>query len=149
MYQTITAGTGEAEAAFNRVKSMDASLLSEFPDDPAILDHLTEHWVQIATWRQHSPTGSGGSVPDWEQLLDFYKTQSAAASGSTALAKYWASAYRGLAHKLEQMQRLGEAKEALRRALKLTPDDPDLQSNLARLLVLRAESPSPVRNRGD
>jgi serine/threonine protein kinase/tetratricopeptide (TPR) repeat protein len=143
MYCIINSRRSEAEAAFSRVKSMDASLLAEFPDDLAILEDLTEHWIQIAMWRQNSPTGSGGSAPDWDQLLEFYKTQAADASRSTALARYWASAYRQLAHKLEQVQRLSGAQEALRRALKFIPDDADLQSNLARLLVSRAESPSP------
>ena len=143
MYQTITGGIGAAEAAFSRIKSMDASLLSEFPDDPASLDNLTDHWIQIAMWRQSSGTGSGRSGADWDQLLEFYKTQSAAASSSTARAKYWASAYRGLAQKLEKVQRLGEAQEALSRALKLTPDDPDVQNDLARSLVLRPDAPSP------
>ncbi len=141
MYLMFTRGIKAAEPAFERVRSIDDSLFAELPADPANLEQLIEHWIQIATWRQ----GAGRTVEsgnDWNQILEFVKLHSADASSSPDRARYWGSAYRHLAHKLEEVARLSEAQEALRRGLKLDPGDPDLQSDLARSLVVTADLPS-------
>ena len=54
MYLMFTRGSTAAVPAFQRVKSIDEQLLSEFPNNPERLTQLTEHRIQMSLWLQNA-----------------------------------------------------------------------------------------------
>jgi eukaryotic-like serine/threonine-protein kinase len=128
-----------AERIFQRLRSIDEGVLADFPADPDSLAKLAEHRIQIVAL-----LGSAGMGPaadrELRELLAVYERASADASASADGARLYAAAYRRLASELEQVRRFPEARDALRRALKLGGDDPELESELARLLVTNVDA---------
>jgi tetratricopeptide (TPR) repeat protein len=135
----FTRGLSAAEPLFQRLKSIDESVLADFPADPDSLAKLRGHRIQVIALLE-----SAGNRPvadrELRKLFTLYEKASAGASASSEGARFYAAAYRGLAHDLEQVHRFPVAQEALRRALKLGGDDPDLQTELARSLVMNADA---------
>jgi tetratricopeptide (TPR) repeat protein len=134
-----TRGLHAAEPLFQRINSIDEGVLADFPADPDSLSILTEHRIQIILSLESAATRPRADRELCE-LLAVYERASADASASPDGARYYAAAYRRLARGLEEASRFPAAQDALRRALKLGGDDPDLQSELARLLVMRADA---------
>ena len=89
----------------------------------------------MALWLQNT-----GRRPEAErvhhELREFYEKLAAGASSSPDRARSRPAAYRRLATEFERMGQLPEARQALRSGLTLAPDDPDLQIDLARSLLL-------------
>jgi serine/threonine protein kinase len=140
MYLMFTRGITAAAPAFERVKSIDEELLSERPSDPDGLARLTDHRLNMSLWLENAGLRTQ-SERERHELRDFYVKIAADASSSPDRARFRAGAFRHLASKLNEVGQLLEAQEALRRGLALAPDDPDLQSELARSLLLRADAP--------
>jgi serine/threonine protein kinase len=139
LYLLWRRGLHAAEPLFQRIKSTDEGVLADFPADPDSLAILTEHRIQIIGLLE-----SAGTRPradrELRELLAVYERASADALASPDGARFYAAAYRRLARELEEASRFSEAQIALRRALKLGGDAPELQSELARLLVLKADA---------
>jgi tetratricopeptide (TPR) repeat protein len=139
MQLLFSRGAPAAEPVFQRLNSIDEAVLADFPGDPDSLAKLTGHRIQIITLLE-----SADRRPDADrelrELLAVYERASGDASASPDRARFYADALRHLARGLEQVRRLPEAQDALRRALKLGADDPILQCELARLLVMKSNA---------
>jgi tetratricopeptide (TPR) repeat protein len=139
MLLAFTRGLRAAEGIFLRLKSIDEGVLADFPADADSLEKLTEHRIQIIALLESAATRSWADRES-RALLAVYERASADASASPDKARFYAAAYRRLARALEEVRRFPEAQDALRRARKLGGDDPELQGELARLLVMKAEA---------
>jgi serine/threonine protein kinase/Flp pilus assembly protein TadD len=139
MQMLFTRGLHAAEAIFRQLKSIDEGLLADFPADPDSLGRLTEHRIQIVALLESTDTRTAADR-ELRELLAVYERAAADASASPDGARLHAAAYHRLARALEQVRRFPEAQDALRRARKLGGDDPELQGELARLLVMNADA---------
>jgi serine/threonine protein kinase len=149
MYLLLTRGWPAAEPVFRRIKSIDEGVLADFPADPDSLAKVTEHRIQIGALLEAAAMRPEADR-EFREVLAIHERASAAASASPDGARSHAAAYRHLARELEGVRRFPEAQDALRRALKLGGDDPELQCDLARLLVLKADaSPREVEEAMD
>jgi eukaryotic-like serine/threonine-protein kinase len=139
MHLLFARGVPAAEPVFQRLKSIDEGVLADFPADSDSIAKLTEHRIQIVAL-----LGSAATRPaadrELRELLAVYERASADASASQDGGRFYAAAYRRLACELEKVRRFPEAQDALRRALKLGGHNPELQSQLARLLVMKADA---------
>ena len=142
MYLMFTRGSTAAVPAFQRVKSIDERLLSEFPGNPESLTQLTEHRIQMSLWLQNAGLRAHAER-ERHELREFFDKLAGDASSSPDRVRFSAGAYRHLAIALDGVGQPLEARAALRRALELAPDDPDLQNDLARSLVLQADVRQP------
>jgi eukaryotic-like serine/threonine-protein kinase len=139
MYLIFSRGITAAVPAFDRVKSIDLELLSESPTDTESLMRLTDHRIQMSLWLQNVGQLARADR-ERHELREFYGNLPPDASTSPDRTRFRAAAFRRLASKLNVVGQPLEAQEALRRGLELAPDDPDLQSELARSLVLQADA---------
>ena len=121
-------------------RSIEEALAAEFPDDPANLEQLTDHRIQIAAWMETSGCGprrsengvnSSRSTRRWRPMQP----------GRRAALKTAAASYRRLARALADVGRRREQQEALRRGLKLAAENPALLNDLAWSLALRPDAP--------
>jgi serine/threonine protein kinase len=135
----FTRGLPAAEPMFQRLKSIDESILADFPADPDSLLKLAEHRIQIVALLEAAAPGPA-SEGELRELFAVYEGASADRSASPEGARFYAAAYRRLARALEQVSKFSEAQDALRRARKLGGDDPELQGELARLIVMKADA---------
>jgi serine/threonine protein kinase len=139
MQSLLTRGLSAAEPSFQRVKSIDDGVLFVFAADSGSLAKLTAHRIQIILLLES--TGSRAAAErESRELFAVYERASAEASASPRGARSFAGAYRRLARDLEEARRFGEAGDALRLALKLGGDDLELERDLARSLVLKADT---------
>jgi eukaryotic-like serine/threonine-protein kinase len=140
MYSMFTRGFGATEPTFGQVKAIDQELTAEFPDDPANLERLTDHWVQIAVWFENAGRASQ-SAKERRQLFEYFEKLAADASASPGRAQSMAASYLRLGRSLDAVGQFQDGQEALRRGLKLSGDDPVLLNDLAWSLALKPAAP--------
>jgi serine/threonine protein kinase/Flp pilus assembly protein TadD len=129
-------GMAAAEPAFHRATSLHEELASEFPDDLRHLDLLTGRRLQLAAWMETSRL-QAQAEQERRQLLAFYEKL---ATKSPGRSQAMAASYRRLASALREPGQRREQRDALRRALKLRPDDPTVLNDLAWSLTLPSEA---------
>jgi serine/threonine protein kinase len=139
MQLLLTRGLPAAEPIFRRLKSIDEGVLADFPTDPDSLAKLAEHRILIVALLESAAPGPA-SDRESRELFAVYERASADASASPDGARFYAASYRRLARELEQVRRFPQAQDALRRALKLGGDDPEMQGELARVLVMKPDA---------
>jgi tetratricopeptide (TPR) repeat protein len=139
MQLLFTRGGPAAEPIFRRLKSIDEGVVADFPTDPDSLQRLMEHRIQIVALLE-AVAPSTEADRESRELLAVYERASADASASPDGARFYAAAYRRLARALDDVRRIPEAQDALRRARKLGGDNPELQGELARMLVMKADA---------
>jgi eukaryotic-like serine/threonine-protein kinase len=140
MHLMFSQGINAALPTFERTKSIDLGLVSEFPGEPTVLDRLTEHSIQIALWKVSAAMRTQAEQ-DLRQLIATYENVSSGEVGSSGPAPSRAALYDRLGRALEAAGRFREAREAFRRGLKLAGDDPSLLNNLAWSLALQPDAP--------
>jgi tetratricopeptide (TPR) repeat protein len=125
----------EAMQSFHAARSMGEGLVSDFPDDPGHLEKLADRWLETANW-----IGNFGMQPQAEQerrqLLAFYEKLAADAARAPGRADAMAASYQHLARTLGQIGLRREQRDALRRGLKLKPEEPALSTDLAWSLAI-------------
>jgi serine/threonine protein kinase/Tfp pilus assembly protein PilF len=128
-----------ANASFRRATAMGEGLASDFPDDPGQLQQLTGRRLQIASWMETAGRRTEAER-ERRQLLSFYEGLAAGAAGSSGRARIVAASYYQLAQMLGTLGQYRERQEALRKGLKLEPEDPALLNGLAWALTLRPDA---------
>ena len=132
----FTGRMDSAEAPFHQATSTGQGLVSEFPDDPGHLEKLTNRWLQIAAWMDTFGQRTEAER-ERRQLFAFYERLASDAAGSPGRVQTAVASYRRLARLLGDMEQRPYEQEALRRGLKLVPEDPALLNALAWSLALR------------
>ena len=126
----FTGRMDSAEASFHQATSTGQGLVSEFPDDPGHLEKLTNRWLQIAAWMDTFGKRTEAER-ERRQLFAFYERLASDAAGSPGRVQTAVASYRRLARLLGDMEQRPYEQEALRRGLKLAPEDPALLNALA------------------
>ena len=140
MHLLFSQGITAAGPNFERTKAIDLGLVTDFPGDPVIIDRLTKHSIQIATWK-HSAGMQADAERELRQLNEVYEKLPSGESEASNGASNRAALYDRLGRALEGASRVRESREAFRRGLKLAEDDPALLNNLAWSLALQPDAP--------